>query len=430
EKEKWSKTGSSGHYKITWRLQINKVKKVLYLSYDGMTDPLGQSQVIPYLQGLSKLGYQFTILSFEKKEKLEKNGDYIRSLLDDSGIKWEPQIFSKRPPVLAKLYDIWKLNKAVLRLHKKEQFLFTHCRSYIAAGAGLKLLKKYQVPFLFDIRGFWVDERIDNGQWNRGNPVHNMFYKIYKKKERDYFNRARHIISLTWKGEQELINGYKVPADKITVIPCCVDLNHFDYKKITPEIIAAKKKELNIGEKHKVITYLGSFGGWYLLKEMFDFFLQLKKKLPEVKFLFITQSSFESVLNAANSCGADINDIIVQPASRNEVPVYLSLSDWSIFFIKNGYSKMASSPTKQGEIMAMGIPIICNDVGDTGKIIEESGVGLVVHSFEDGDYNRVISNMDQLNLINKEHIRQSAFTYYDLTMGVERYSAVYRNYFS
>ena len=47
--------------------------QVLYISYDGMTDSLGQSQVIPYLKGLSKKGYQFTIISCEKKENFEQN---------------------------------------------------------------------------------------------------------------------------------------------------------------------------------------------------------------------------------------------------------------------------------------------------------------------------------------------------------------------
>lgn len=45
---------------------MNK-KQVLYISYDGMTDPLGQSQVLPYLVGLSKEGFQFTLVSCEKR---------------------------------------------------------------------------------------------------------------------------------------------------------------------------------------------------------------------------------------------------------------------------------------------------------------------------------------------------------------------------
>jgi len=45
----------------------------IFISLDGMTDPLGQSQVLPYLGGLSKLGYNFWIISLEKEEAFLKN---------------------------------------------------------------------------------------------------------------------------------------------------------------------------------------------------------------------------------------------------------------------------------------------------------------------------------------------------------------------
>ena len=35
-------------------------RRVLFISYNGMLDPLGQTQVIPYLRGLAKRGVQFT----------------------------------------------------------------------------------------------------------------------------------------------------------------------------------------------------------------------------------------------------------------------------------------------------------------------------------------------------------------------------------
>ena len=35
--------------------------KVLYISLDGMTDPIPQSQVIPYMEGVSKHGYKVPI---------------------------------------------------------------------------------------------------------------------------------------------------------------------------------------------------------------------------------------------------------------------------------------------------------------------------------------------------------------------------------
>jgi glycosyltransferase involved in cell wall biosynthesis len=402
------------------------MKKVLYISYDGMTDPLGQSQVIPYLQGLSKQGYKITLLSFEKKTRFEKQSQHIRSILDAAGIRWEPLFFTKRPPFLAKVYDVWRLKKIAEQLHKKEKFDFTHCRSYVSATAALQLSRRHKVPFLFDMRGFWVDERVDNGQWDLKNPFFRFFYKRYKKKERAYFKEALHIISLTWKGKEELINAYGISPGKITVIPCCVDLVHFDYKKNDCAALKEKKKQLNIKPGDTVISYLGSLGGWYLIKEMTDFFGELKKVIPGAKFLFITQDPPKMIFDAATESGVDEKDIIIQPALRNEVPFYLALSDRSIFFIKNAYSKRASSPTKQGEIMAMGIPLICNDIGDTGKIVEASNAGSLVREFTALEYRRVIGELQPLDQINKEQIRAAAFEYFDLEKGIESYGQLYQ----
>ena len=40
-------------------------KKILYLSYDGVLEPLGSSQVLNYVLGLAK-NYNFILYSFEK----------------------------------------------------------------------------------------------------------------------------------------------------------------------------------------------------------------------------------------------------------------------------------------------------------------------------------------------------------------------------
>ena len=38
--------------------------RVLYLSYDGLTDGLGRSQVLPYIFGLEAKGHHFTTVSY------------------------------------------------------------------------------------------------------------------------------------------------------------------------------------------------------------------------------------------------------------------------------------------------------------------------------------------------------------------------------
>src|ERR1700712_2446048 len=110
-----------------------KGKKVLYISYDGLTDPLGQSQVLPYLKELSKLGYSFTILSFEKKSRFKKDAALIYSLTKASGIEWVPLTFTKNPPLLSKMYDRFRMKRTAGQLQRKTHFDLVHCRSYVAA---------------------------------------------------------------------------------------------------------------------------------------------------------------------------------------------------------------------------------------------------------------------------------------------------------
>lgn len=44
-----------------------KDQRVIYISYNGATEPVSQSQVIPYLKALSRTGYSFDLVTFEKK---------------------------------------------------------------------------------------------------------------------------------------------------------------------------------------------------------------------------------------------------------------------------------------------------------------------------------------------------------------------------
>ncbi len=51
---------------------------ILYLSYTGMTDTLGESQVLSYMLDLAKLDYNIHIVSAEKKDLYLKNRDRIQ----------------------------------------------------------------------------------------------------------------------------------------------------------------------------------------------------------------------------------------------------------------------------------------------------------------------------------------------------------------
>lgn len=400
----------------------------LFLSYDGMTDSLGQSQVLPYLVGLSKLNYQITIISFEKSENFEKNKSNIQKIVDDNGIIWKPLNYTKKPPVLSTLYDAFRLRNLVKKEIQQNNIQLIHCRSYITALIGLWAKKQFGVKFIFDMRGFWADERIDGKIWNIKNPVFKKIYQFFKQKEIQFLQNADYTISLTHNAKNEIYTWKNFEHQKppIQVIPCCVDVDLFNPENINIDNTSTLKKELNILPNDFVVSYLGSVGTWYMLDEMMAFFSQLKSKIPNAKFLFINKDEHEKINTTAKKYNV-ASSIILRGGNRTEVPELLSLSQVSIFFILPSYSKKASSPTKQGELMAMQIPVICNaGVGDTDFVINHYHSGFLVHDFDFTPIVEKIASTQYKTMFNLAEIRNGAIDYFSLKKGIESYAEVYK----
>ena len=70
-------------------------KYVLYITYDGLLDPLGRSQILPYILGLSKKGFKFKIVSFEKINSDTSDLKKIQHLLSLRNIEWHRLNFKK-----------------------------------------------------------------------------------------------------------------------------------------------------------------------------------------------------------------------------------------------------------------------------------------------------------------------------------------------
>jgi glycosyltransferase involved in cell wall biosynthesis len=401
------------------------LKKVLYISYDGLTDPLGQSQVLPYVTHLSKQGYQFTIVSFEKPLRYQKERSVIEGIVKTANINWVPLSFTSKPPVLSKIYDRYRMWQTAVRLHQKEKFDLVHCRSYVAAEMGLRLKKKFGVKMLFDMRGFWADEKVDNGQWNLEKPFYRRLYQHYKKKEKEFLLQADGIVSLTKAAKDYLQQQEQYKKLTIEVIPCCADLKHFNYQNISCEAVKSLRRSLGINEGDKVMSYLGSTGGWYMTKEMLLFFKTLLGVYPNYRMLVLTKDDPEKFKAEAVQKGIPPDKIIVTYSDRERLPVFIALSSFSIFFIRNTFSKTASSPTKHAELMGMGVPVICNNIGDTGNIIEQTGTGLVVNTFDKSSLEEAVIKIPQLENLDKVQIRGSAAEYFDLEGGVKKYLGLY-----
>lgn len=402
-------------------------KKILFISYDGMTDPLGQSQVIPYIQGLSRKDYSFVLLTFEKEVAYKNNKEVVLELLKGYDIEWIPTRYSKNPPVLSTVFDLLKMRSAAVKIFHKYKIDMVHTRPGVPALVGLWLKKKFGVKFLNDIREFYADSRVDGEMWKLTNVVYKRIYSFFKSKEEEAVRLSDGIVYLTHKANEIISNSHDFKkGTPVKVIPCSVDLDLFDPKSLNPQKVNDVKAELGIVEDDIIISYLGSIGGWYLTDDMLQCCGVISGKVSNVKFLFISPHRHEVINDAAVKHGIPLNKVMVRHASRKEVPLLLSLSKFSIFFIKPCFSKLSSSPTKHGEIMAMNIPVITNSgVGDMKEIVNKYESGIVIDKFGDEEYFQIAEYVSNYVSSKTTHIRDAAFEYYSLEKAVHSYHEVY-----
>jgi len=399
--------------------------KIIFISIDGMTDPLGQSQVMPYLAGLSAKGFNITIISCEKPANFMENKALVTAFLNEHKIDWKYCFYQNKIPLISQRKNLARLKiLAEKDVVSKGKDVVLHCRSYIPALIGLKLKRKYHVKFIFDMRGFWADERVEGNIWKLSNPIHRFTYKYFKRKEKQMLEEADYIVTLSDKAKQIINNWFPGKKLNIQVIPCCVDTTHFKIK--SPEEKKLTQKTIGIPENTFVVGYLGSIGTWYMLDEMLDFFVELKKKKNNALFFFVTPDNSRLIIPSVKKKNISPSSLIIRSAKRHEVPDYISAFDLGLFFIRPSFSKKGSSPTKLAELLACGVPLITNTgVGDCDSIINTNSCGFIINNFTSAEYEKVLNRED--NFVNKpaQHYRDVALANFSLEEGVLLYNKIY-----
>ncbi|MBY0425267.1 MAG: glycosyltransferase, partial [Cytophagales bacterium] len=197
-----------------------------------MTEPLGQSQVLSYLKRISSQNFKFTIISFEKSGLFEERRHEIEKICKANNIEWLPLKYRSSPPILGIIFGLFQAWNCLSKLNKGKKIDIIHCRGNITPLLGLLSKEWWNVPFIFDMRGWGADEKIESGHWRKWYylPV----YHFFKRMETQYFKRSNKIVSLTYAGRKEIVDrGYALES-KVGVIPTCVDFGIF--KEFDPKI--------------------------------------------------------------------------------------------------------------------------------------------------------------------------------------------------
>jgi glycosyltransferase involved in cell wall biosynthesis len=401
--------------------------RVLYISYDGALEPLGQSQVVAYLERLTGSA-QLTLLSFEKPADLADGAraDAMRRRLDAAGIQWIIRRYRKRPPVVSTALDVITGGLASRRWAletRPGQAAIVHSRGYVPALIALGLKRRMGTRFLFDMRGFWIDEKVEAGHWRRGG----VLYRIGKYCERRFLTEADAIVSLTTAGVRELPTLGPVAADTpVVVIPTCADLDRFAPEP-DPAGAAVLRRRLGLGDA-LVVGYVGTLSNWYLRDETLSYLAWVCQRFADVKVFIVTREDHGRLRADAARAGIPAGKLVMTRADFDDMPRLMRLMDLGVFFIRVCFSKRASAATKLAEFLGSGVPVVINDgVGDSGEIVRDGRVGLVLTETTPDRFAAEAAALDRL-LADREvpaRCRDLATRLFSLTGGVAQYARLY-----
>ncbi|MCO6509867.1 MAG: glycosyltransferase family 4 protein [Aridibacter famidurans] len=342
----------------------------LYICYFGLREPLVQTQVVPYLIELAKGGVDVSLLTFEPNDDDDRG--YPTQMSDASeilirhGINWIRLSYHKRPSLPATAYDILAGAIKGIKIIRNRKIDIVHARAHIPLAMALLIRMAAGCKLIFDVRGFLADEYVDSGIWKEGSVA----YRMVKWLERKGLKSADRIVVLTRKAKEYLTDKCELDPSRIEVIPCCVGFSGpFD------ESWGTEKSRFGL-------IYCGSVTGLYLLSEMADFFVELKRARPNAHFTILTLGDASDIRRLLAAKGLSDADFLVTSTSPEGVSDHLRKASVGISFRLPTFAQIAASPTKIPEYLEAGIPVITNaGIGDTDEILSSSKTGVIVEGF-------------------------------------------------
>ncbi|MEG3123113.1 glycosyltransferase [Sphingomonas sp. GB1N7] len=397
---------------------------VIYMCYDGVLESLGESQVVAYLEILAD-DYAIHLISFEKPADAARKELVARMSrrLETAGIIWHRRRYHKRPRILSTLWDMGGAILLAMWLAVRHRARVLHARSVLCAAMLYPARIISRALFVVDIRGFWVDERVDAGLIPPGGIV----FRVLKRIEKTMLRNADHIVTLThasvpYLRDDERLGRKRAP---ISVIPTCADLDLF-----SPDEKSAETRSTARGEAPLTIGYVGQLGTWYMLEEMLAFFAAVRRLRPEARLLVINKHQQDEVRAGLERAGIDPAAVEIRGATRDEMPAQIRRMDAGLALIRPYFSKIASAPTKLAEYLGCGVPVVGNaGCGDMVRIIEDDGVGVaMVDTQADTIEAAAIALLDRLeDPAIAARCTASARRHFLLTDGAARYREIYRS---
>lgn len=401
----------------------------VFVTNNGLSDHIGVSQVLPYLEGLAHKGHRISCVSVEHPSNASIFNQDIKPRLIASGIGHYPIVRSLNPFLrkLERFSMTYQLKVQLKSVILGASVDLIHCRSYMPLAAVMPLSQKLSLPFIFDMRGFWIDERLESGAWDKDRYYWKVVANYFRRLEQKALKNSAGIVVLTEDAKKAIVKHSAYGNGKIAVIPCSVNQSTFKPK---PKLREKNRLALGLTPDDVVLAYLGSAGPLYRIDILYKLAVRLKARGVPVRILFLGTHSVQEHINRAKKLGVNlaVSDIRCCQVPHEKVPDTLSAADFGISFRIQEFSSLGVSATKVGEYLACGLPVISNKgVGDIDHIIEDGKTGLILPDFGDKSINLATNFIAAGSFHTSEYIRTSAQKKFDMEQAVDLYDSLYQS---
>jgi glycosyltransferase involved in cell wall biosynthesis len=391
----------------------------LYLSYDGLMEQLGQSQVLPYLRGLAR-GRPIILVTYEKGVDLDDVARRARfaAVAREAGIRWIPLRYHRRPSTIATAYDLAIGFAVCVFLFSTSRIQIVHARGYVASVLALWLKRIFGVRFIFDMRGFWVDQRVELGIWREGSTI----LRFARWMEAKFLQRADVVFALSSAAVLAMKQWPAVVGRPVRfeVVTTCADLELF-----RPPPGGGRARA---GEPF-TLGYVGNAGRGYQFDPVLEMYLAIRRIMPEARLKIVNRNDHALIKERLSARGIDIGAVELIACDYQQVPSEIWGMDLGLFFYEWRKTHVSSVPTRMGEFLACGVPCV-SDVSGAGivDILEKEGVGIALRALDDAAIDEAA--VKAISLATRDDVRKKcvdvAQRYFSLEAGVATYERIYR----
>ena len=239
--------------------------------------------------------------------------------------------------------------------------------------SGWWLARTKRVPFVFEVRDLWPESLAAVGMGSGNSLLHRALAKIAGF----LYRHSNRVVVVTPAFQDYLVERWRVPREKISVIENGVETKLFAPETFTGEAATGLRRELRAEGKF-VVSYIGTMGMAHGLETIIAAAAQLRDENPEIVFLMVGEGAEKQRIAALARERGLTNLRFVDQQPREKIPAYICASDVCLVLLKKTDLFKTVIPTKMLEFMSCARPVILGVDGQARAILEEARAGLAI----------------------------------------------------